>query len=110
MLVQFLADDSGGTIDVLLEVEAPDPIAAYKMEAGDDAPRFAELVVNSESASRKQSERVKATRSLLDSLKIPYRFSPSARVFAIAVTAGQLRQLLAAQSVRSIVPNRRVRM
>lgn len=109
MLGRFLEEDTNNTVDVLLEIEAPDPVVTYKQGLLDDK-RIPEAVEYSDDAYRQQSQVVEATRLLLESMKITYRFSPSARVFAIAVTPGQLRALISDEAIRAVVPNRRVKM
>lgn len=110
-LRSFLDADTDDTAQVLLEVEAPEPVVTHqrKLVTGEMTllPYAVEFPKNSAEAER---QAVEATRSLLDSMRINYQFSPSARVFAISVTPDQLQKLVAEASVRAIIPNSRVKM
>ena len=97
-------------MQVLLEVEAPEPVVSFRKArspAGVENVPYA--VVYSKESADLERRAVEATREMLDSMNIVYRFSPSARVFAVNVTAAQLEKLVAQELIRSVVPNRKVK-
>ena len=108
-LLDFLDLDTDETVRVLLEVEAPEPVVVHKgkprRRTTGTQPEFVEFPKESEQAERRAIE---DTRSLLNSLHLHSRFSRSGRVFAVEINPHQLRAILAAPTIRTVIPNRRV--
>ena len=110
-LRRFLHTATEEITQVLLEIEAPEPMVTFQKDSPYGRfPRLPYSVEFPEDAAEAERQAVETTRTLLDSMNIEYRFSPSARVFVAGVTPDQLQKLIREASVRSIIPNRFVEM
>ena len=107
----FLDADTGDIAQVLLEIEAPEPmVTRRKQSVSGELTPLPYSVEFPEISAETERQAVETARSLLDSMKVEYQFSPSARVFAATVTPDQLQKLVAEAAIRAVIPNRRVKM
>ena len=107
-LWDFLLSDTDERVQVILEVDAPEPVVAYRREPREGTvgtrPEFVEI---SKEAKTSERQAIEETRSLLDSMHIESRFLRSSRVFLVEIDPEQLRRIVAAPTIRSVIPNRR---
>lgn len=110
-LLEFLQAKSDEATQVLLEVEAPEPVVFFRKDRSPEGIGMLPDAVEYGSASAETAQKaVEATRSLLESMDIGYRFSKNARVFAVGVTPNQLKALVALRLIKSVVPNRSIKI
>lgn len=108
-LRNFLEASSNQIAQVLLEIEAPEPVVTFQRNPSSGQVKLIPYAVEfSDDSAETERKAVEETRSLLDSMKINYRFSHSARVFAVDVTPSQLKELIGFAQIRAVIPNRSI--
>ena len=107
----FADSTSDGVRSILVEIEAEDPVVVMSSKY-DTAPGEVRVVEAREAkdggASEERARR--STSALLASMGLKHRFLRSARVFVVETSPKQLRRIAKSPSVRSVVPNREVKL
>jgi len=110
-LKQFMASEQTQTVSVLIEVDAPDPMLELSHPFSGNGRNFQVQSVQHITDPPDSGEwAIAQTRTLLETLHLPYHFLRGARVFVASPTPEQLRQITACPSVRSVIPNHRQRL